>query len=251
VAVTATPAFKDHFSGQSQAYRRYRPEYPLELFDWLAAIAPARELAVDVATGSGQAAVALAARFRRVIATDPSTAQLAEAPAHPRVEYRCEAAESISVEPGSLDLLVAAQAAHWFEWPRFVAEALRVLRTGSVLAFWTYGNCHVTPEIDHLVAGFSRDVVGPYWPRERRHVDEGYRELAVPLVPLAVPPFEMRTRWDARAMLGYLDTWSAVRRCRARSGRDPLALLAGPLAAAWGDAARDMRWPLVVRAHRA
>jgi hypothetical protein len=51
VAVTAAPAFKDHFSGQSQAYRRYRPEYPLELFDWLAAIAPARELAVDVATG--------------------------------------------------------------------------------------------------------------------------------------------------------------------------------------------------------
>jgi len=155
------------------------------------------------------------------------------------------------VEPGSVDLLVAAQAAHWLEWPRFVAEALRVLRTGGVLAFWTYGNCHVTPEIDHIVAGFSRDVVGPYWPRERRHVDEGYRELAVPLVPLAVPPFEMRTRWDARAMLGYLDTWSAVRRCRARSGRDPLALLAAPLAAAWGDGARDMRWPLVVRAHRA
>jgi len=61
----------------------------------------------------------------------------------------------------------------------------------------------------------------------------------------------MRTRWDARAMLGYLDTWSAVRRCRARSGRDPLALLAAPLAAAWGDGARDMRWPLAVRAHRA
>jgi SAM-dependent methyltransferase len=200
VAVTATPAFKDHFSGQSQAYRRYRPEYPPELFDWLAAVAPARELAVDVASGSGQAAVALAARFRRVIATDPSAAQLAAAPAHPRVEYRCEAAESISVEPGSVDLLVAAQAAHWLEWPRFVAEALRVLRTGGVLAFWTYGNCHVTPEIDHIIAGFSRDVVGPYWPRERRHVDEGYRELAVPLVPLAVPPFEMRTRWDARAM---------------------------------------------------
>ena len=45
-------------------------------------------------------------------------------------------------------------------------------------------------------------------------------------------------------MLGYLDTWSAVRRCRARTGRDPLRLLAAPLADAWGDGSRDMRWPL-------
>lgn len=249
--MTARPAFKDHFSAQSQGYRLYRPEYPAALFAWLADIAPDHALAVDVATGSGQAAIALGGRFRRVIATEPSAAQLAEAPVHPRVEYRREAAESISVESRSADLVVAAQAAHWFDWPRFVAEATRVLRPGGVLAFWTYGNCQVTPAIDRLVADFSRDVVGPYWPRERRHVEEGYRDLAVALEPLAAPDFEMQTHWDAAAMLGYLDTWSAVRRCRARSGRDPLALLSGPLAAAWGAMTRDLRWPLVVRAHRA
>lgn len=249
--MTALPAFKDHFSGQSQGYRLYRPEYPAALFEWLAASVPAHALAVDVATGSGQAAIALAGRFQHVVATEPSAAQLAEAPVHARVEYRREAAESISVDSGRADLLVAAQAAHWFDWSRFVTEATRVLRPGGVLAFWTYGNCHVTPRIDRLVADFSRDVVGPYWPRERRHVDEGYRDLVVPLEALAVPIFEMRTCWDAAAMLGYLDTWSAVRRCRARSGRDPLALLSGPLTEAWGEGTRDMRWPLVVRAHRA
>jgi ubiquinone/menaquinone biosynthesis C-methylase UbiE len=249
--VTAAPAFKDHFSGQSQAYRRFRPEYPPALFEWLAASAPGDGLAVDVATGSGQAAVALAAHFRRVVATEPSAAQLDEAPAHPRVEYRRETAEAMSVASASADLLVVAQAAHWFDWPRFVSEATRVLRPGGVLALWTYGNCHVTRPVDRLVADFSRDVVGPHWPRERRHVDEGYRDLAVSLEPLAVPRFEMHARWDAAAMLGYLETWSAVRRCRSRSGRDPLALLAGPLAADWGKGMRDVRWPLVVRAHRA
>jgi SAM-dependent methyltransferase len=242
--------FKDHFSLQSEAYRRFRPEYPAALFDWLASVAPGPGLAIDVATGNGQAAIALASRFDKVIATEPSASQLAQAPAHPRVQFRREAAESISAAHGSADLVVAAQAAHWFDWPQFVGEAVRVLRPGGVLAFWTYGNCQVTSAIDRLVADFSRDVIGPYWPRERRHVDEGYRDLAVPLPPLDPPPFEMKTDWDVEAMLGYLDTWSAVRRCRGRSGRDPLALLAAPLAQAWGAGRRDVRWPLVVRAHR-
>jgi SAM-dependent methyltransferase len=248
--VTATPVFKDHFSLQSEAYRRFRPEYPAPLFEWLATQVPGRGLAIDVATGNGQAAVALATHFGKILATEPSAAQLAEAAAHPHVEYRREAAESISAATGSADLLVAAQAAHWFDWPRFVREAQRVLRPGGVLAFWTYGPCLVTPALDRLVADFSRDVVGPYWPRERRHVEEGYRDLAVPLPALEAPAFEMRIRWNAAAMLGYLDTWSAVRRCRARSGRDPLDLLVRLLPAAWGEGLREVCWPLVVRAHR-
>lgn len=245
------PGFKDHFSGQAGAYQKHRPDYPAALFDWLAAEAPARRMAVDVATGNGQAAVALADRFERVFATDPSAAQLREARPHPRIEYREERAERISLGSGTVDLLTAAQAAHWFDWPRFAEEAARVLRAGGVLAVWSYGNCLVAPAIDALVADFSRDVVGPYWPRERRIVEEGYASVPLPFPEIAHPGFEMTTRWDAAAMLAYLDTWSSVRRCRAATSRDPLALLAGPLAEAWGTGPRDMRWPLAVRAGRA
>lgn len=249
--MTAPPVFKDHFSGQSDAYQKYRPDYPSALFEWLASEAPSRRLAIDVATGNGQAAVALARYFEQVIATEPSAAQLSEARPHERVEYRQEAAEAISVDAGAADLLTAAQAAHWFDWSRFCVEAARVLRTGGLLTVWSYGNCRVLPAIDSLVGDFSRDVVGPYWPRERRHVDEAYRDLALPFAPIDAPEFEMQTRWDAAAMLGYLDTWSAVRRCRARTGRDPLLLVAGPLRQAWGDGLRDTRWPLTLRAGRA
>jgi len=249
--VTAPPVFKDHFSGQSDAYQKYRPDYPSALFEWLASQAPSRRLAIDVATGNGQAAIALAQYFEQVIATEPSAAQLSKARPHDRVEYRQEAAEAISVNAGAADLLTAAQAAHWFEWPRFCVEAARVLRSGGLLAVWNYGNCRVLPAIDRLVGDFSRDVVGPYWPRERRHVDEAYRDLALPFASIDAPEFEMQTRWDAAAMLGYLDTWSAVRRCRARTGRDPLLLVAGPLRQAWGDRLRDTRWPLTLKAGRA
>jgi SAM-dependent methyltransferase len=249
--MTAPPVFKDHFSTQSGAYQKYRPDYPAALFDWLAKVAPGRRLAIDVASGNGQAAIGLAGHFDAVIATEPSAAQLREARPHPRIEYRLEPAEAISVEAGSADLIVAAQAAHWFNWPLFSAEAKRVLQKGGILAIWSYGNCEVAPAIDRLVADFSRDVVGPYWPRERRHVDEAYRDLVLPFPPTEAPAFGMQARWSVELMLGYLDTWSAVRRCRALTGIDPLRLLAAPLAAAWGDGPRDMHWPLTLRSGRA
>ncbi|MGH8198376.1 MAG: class I SAM-dependent methyltransferase [Steroidobacteraceae bacterium] len=249
--MTAPPAFKDHFSGQADAYQRHRPDYPPALFDWLAAEAPALGLAVDVATGNGQAAIGLARHFDKVIATEPSAAQLRGARADPRVEYRRESGEAISVETGSADLVVVAQAAHWLDWQRFTAEAERILRPAGLLAIWCYGRSEVAADIDRLVDDFSRDVVGPCWPRERRHVEEGYRNLTPPFPPIEAPALALRADWDAGAMLDYLDTWSAVRRHRARTGRDPLALLAAPLAAAWGRRSRPVRWPLSIRAGRA
>jgi len=249
--MTTPPGFKDHFSGQSHAYRKYRPDYPPGLFAWLAQAAPGRGLAIDVATGNGQAAVALARHFESVIATEPSAAQLRQARPDPRVEYRHEVAESISVPRASADLLVVAQAAHWFDWPQFCAEAARVLRPGGLLAIWSYGNAEIATSIDRLIEDFSRDVVGPYWPRERRHVDECYRDLVLPFPAIETPAFNMCTDWDSTSMLGYIDSWSAVRRYRARTGRNALDHLSAPLAAAWGDEPHRVRWPLTLKAGRA
>ncbi|MGH8131057.1 MAG: class I SAM-dependent methyltransferase [Steroidobacteraceae bacterium] len=247
----APPTFKDHFSVQSDAYQKYRPDYPKALFAWLAGQAPGRQLAVDVATGNGQAAIGLARHFESVIATEPSVAQLREARPHARVEYRLEPAEAISVATGSADLLVSAQAAHWFDWARFVAESARVLRHSGVFAIWCHGRCKVVPDIDRLLDDFTRDAVGPFWPRERRHVDEGYRDLVPPFAPIEAPAFAMQADWNVDSMLGYLDTWSAVRRHRARTGRDSLGQLAAPLAAAWGGEIRRVCWPLTIKAGRA
>ena len=72
-------SFADHFSVTAADYARFRPIYPPELYAWLAAQAPARDLAVDVGTGNGQAAVALAAHFQRVIGVEPSDGQRANA----------------------------------------------------------------------------------------------------------------------------------------------------------------------------
>jgi hypothetical protein len=71
--------FHDHFSGHAAAYAAHRPTYPEALFAWIAEQAPGRTMAWDVATSNGQAAVALAAYFDAVHATDASAEQVEQA----------------------------------------------------------------------------------------------------------------------------------------------------------------------------
>ena len=105
-------AFKDHFSRQAADYRRYRPTYPAALIDFVAGCCADRTVAVDCATGSGQAAVALAERFAAVIAVDGSPGQLARAEPHERVRYAAALAEQLPVRAGSVDLVAVAQVEH-------------------------------------------------------------------------------------------------------------------------------------------
>src|SRR5213075_3445009 len=101
-------SFKDHFSKQAADYAIFRPSYPQELFVYLGSVAPGRQLAWDCGTGNGQAAVALASVFDRVIATDASENQISNAQLHDRVEYRVAPAENSGIKSGTIDLIVVA-----------------------------------------------------------------------------------------------------------------------------------------------
>ena len=138
----------------------------------------------------------------------------------------------------------------WLLTARIVRLLLAGAKPGGILAIWCYGLFECDPAVDRLVADFSRDVVGPWWPRERRHVEEGYRDLLPPFPALDAPRFEMQADWEFDAVFGYLGTWSAVRRALIRTRRNPLGLLEAPLRSAWGAGARRVRWPLVLRVHR-
>lgn len=243
-------AFKDHFSGHAGSYARYRPDYPSELFEFLATLTPRHEVALDCATGSGQAAVGLAKHFNCVVATDGSVAQLRNAQAHPHVAYLANLAEQPALRDGSVDLAAAAQAAHWFDHARFHPEMRRVLRADGVLALWTYGLAFVAAPIDAVVRYFYDEVVGPYWPPERRHVENGYRDLPFPWRELAAPPFQLRLDWDLDDFVGYVGTWSAVQRYTKVSGADPLPVLRAEIAPLWGSGHRTVVWPLHLRIGR-
>jgi len=249
VGVPDPAGFKDHFSGRAAGYAAYRPRYPAALFAWLADQSPAREMAWDCATGSGQAAGELAGRFSRVVATDASEAQIGRAVAAPGVEYRVARAEASGLAPRSADLVTVAQALHWLDLPRFYAEVRRVARPGAILAVWCYTALRIDPGIDELVQEFYDGTVGPYWPPERTHVDQGYRSLPFPFPELTVPEFQMVSEWTLADLSGYLRTWSAVIRYEAEHGTDPVAPVHAGLARRWGDSAtvRQVVWPLSFR----
>lgn len=244
--------FKDHFSAVADGYSSFRPHYPEALFSFVASLAPGHRLAWDAATGSGQAATGLAPLFDHVEATDASSAQVAQATPHPKVSYRVEPAEASGLSEGSVDLVTIAQALHWLDLDRFYAEVARVLRPGGLLAAWCYVFFSVEPAIDRILDRYYHQVVGPFWPPERRLVETGYRTLPFPFPELAAPPFAVEERWDLPHLTGYLGTWSATRRAFAARGTDPVDEVRDDLTAAWGDPTRgrDVRWPLSLRVGR-
>lgn len=241
--------FKDYFSAQADEYARRRPGYPNALFEWLASLSVEHDLAWDCGTGNGQAAIGIAPYFAQVVATDPSSDQLRNAFPHPRVTYRQAPAEDSGIQSGSVDLVTVAQAVHWFDLDRFFSEVERVLKPGGVCAVWCYIMCRVSPEIDRIVDNFYFEVVGPYWPRERAIVDDGYRSLRFPFREVEPPEFAINLDWSLADMFGYLATWSPVRRYIEANGHNPIDLIANALTDAWGapDEQRAVVWPIKMR----
>ncbi len=245
-------SFKDHFSTQASCYAKARPTYPPALFAELARLAPGRALAWDAGSGTGQAAVALGEHFERVVATEPSAAQLAEAVPHQRVHYHQAAEKAPMLADASVDLLTVAQAAHWFDRPAYYAEVRRVARPGAIVALWTYTHGAITPELDVAVYRFYDDVVGPYWPPEASHCINGYRDFDFPYAELPFPTVTMELEWDLDGLVDYLATWSAVVRYRKEKGCDPMPELRAGLLLLWGEPTlrRRVVWPLAGRIGR-
>jgi len=244
-------SFKDHFSASASDYAQARPQYPRALFDWIATIAPACDAAWEAGCGSGQASRDLATRFVHVHATDPSAAQVAQAPAIANVTFAIEPGERCSLADASVDAVCVAQALHWFDRDAFFAECARVLRAGSVLVAWGYQDIEVPPALADANARLQQEILA-YWPPERADIDAAYEGYAWPFDPVNAPTFGMHVDWPLSRLLGYFSSYSATKRYREATGIDPVAAHADALAAAWGDPAttRRLRWPLFVHARR-
>lgn len=238
------------FSSVAAKYAAYRPRYPAALVDALVDAAPAARFAWEAGCGNGQLTTALAERFDHIVATDPSQQQIANAVAHPKVTYRVAPAEDGIAETGA-DLCVVAQAAHWFDWPRYVEAVRRVARPGAIVAAIAYGRFEVDARAREIVDAYYDGTVGAYWPPERAHIDNGYRDLVWPWPALAPPAIAMVERWTRDEVVGYLGTWSATNVYISKHGPAAFEQLARDLVGVWpDDERREVRWPLVIKLAR-
>lgn len=224
---------KDNFSSDSQAYARFRPGYPPELFEWLLKLVNDRSAAWDCGTGNGQVASVLADDFEKVYATDISRQQLDAATQRPNIIYSVQPAEKTDFNDRQFSLVTVAQAIHWFRFDAFYEEVRRVLRPDGIFAVLGYGIFRSEKRIQEITDHFYHNIVGPFWDEERHYLDENYQTIPFPFNEIEAPAFEAKYNWTPDQLMGYLGTWSAVKHYRERNNEDPLVKIADELKAAW------------------
>jgi SAM-dependent methyltransferase len=160
------------FARSVEAYERGRPEYPPEAIAYLQRaldLRPQRTV-VDLAAGSGKLTRQLATLGCEVIAVEPvdeMRAAIGEG-----IRALDGTAEAIPLPDASADAVTVAQAFHWFDGPKALAEIARVLRPGGALALvWNRRPVESSP----LHAAIS-DIIAPYRGDAPAHASGEWRE---------------------------------------------------------------------------
>ncbi|KAG2346401.1 hypothetical protein BDR05DRAFT_997390 [Suillus weaverae] len=243
-------------------YATHRPTYPRSLYDFIFQYhernKDARwDRAVDLGCGTGQATIELTP-FKRVTGVDPSSKMIEVAQSNLKnkststgqYEYVQASAESLPfLEDSSVDLVISAQACHWFDWNKIWPELARVLRKNGSAAFWIYSEFRFTryPSLTQNINAYDQgidplDSVGPYWQQPGRSILQNHL-LEVPdgneVVPGAFSDFEsvfftgdhypslpsprsviMRKKMTWDDLLSYLNTWSSLHTFRQHNPTD-------------------------------
>ena len=240
--------FKDYFSDNADRYQQYRPTYPNALFAYLSQLTPSHQLAWDCATGNGQAAIKMAKHFTQVIATDASQSQIDHALKRDNIVYALAGETHADIHEQCLDLITIAQALHWLDNTLLFNEVDRVLKPNGILAVWSYSLLQSTPKINSIIKHLYNNLQR-YWPSERRLVEQGYRSIQLPYPEIKTPTFSMSCQWDYQQLIGYLNTWSAIKRYRDKHKKNPLEPYRKSLGLAWGNEinTRTIHWPITLK----
>lgn len=146
-----------------------------------------------------------------------------------------------------MNLVTVAQAFHWFDHPKF-AEAVRSVAADECkLVVWSYAVTRIFPEVDAVVDSLYNGLLGSYWEKERRHVENGYRDLVMPFKEIPAPKMSLRVHWNKDQFSGYLKTWSALQTYLKNNTADEVVRLLNEIETVFGDGAREVSWPLNIR----
>ncbi|KAJ6037312.1 hypothetical protein N7540_001591 [Penicillium herquei] len=212
--------FSTYNQAQGEKYAKVRPEYHASLFKIILDhhISTGGECTklLDLGCGPGTATHGLASAFTQVLGIDPSDGMIATARSHnstANVEFAVSTAEDLGlnlsppVEDNSIDLITAANAAHWFDMQNFWPSAARVLKPGSTVAIWTPGRAGVHPstpnaeKIQAAMDAMEEEYLSPFYEPGNIVVRGRYVDLPLPwMIDQPVSVFEkesfFRKDWE-------------------------------------------------------
>lgn len=188
----------------------FHPKVMARVRDFLGLSGPV-ESALDVGCGSGLSTLALAEIAERVVGVDASAEMLAHAPPHARVSYAVAPAEELPFADGAFDLLTAAQAFHWFDRPRFLPEARRVLRPGGRLVVYDHYFAARMEENEAFRAWFREQYLGKYpVPKRGELVFTEAESAECGFRLLGAEHYDDALRFTPESLIDYLTTHSNI-----------------------------------------
>ncbi|KAG6828370.1 hypothetical protein H0H92_008212 [Tricholoma furcatifolium] len=170
-------------------YSSFRPTYPKKLFQDIYEYhrgtgRASWDVAVDLGCGTGQATIQLTDKFPSVLGIDPSQ-NMIDAACRKHTDSIMKFVRGSSedlrnvVADDSVDLMISAQAGHWFNWEKVWPEITRVLRKNGTAAIWTYGEMRLPeyPTTTPLITAYAQGKdpltsLGPYFERPGRTILE-------------------------------------------------------------------------------
>ncbi|XP_050733652.1 putative methyltransferase DDB_G0268948 isoform X4 [Eriocheir sinensis] len=216
------------------AYAKFRPEPPASLVSHILEYLHQGydgplEAAADVGCGSGQSTHVLAPHFNTVTGLDISPAQITEAVKLGKtssVSFRVSGAESLPFPDNSLQLVMAGQACHWFDMPKFLKEVDRVLVPGGVVALYCYllprvVDPHLGERLSAMISEVYDDLLAGCWGEGVKDVNDCYRD------PKFTIPYPDSSRDDSHSLMTEssvaeltlsMTAWSGFNTYRERNG---------------------------------
>ena len=137
----STPRFElaptSRFADRASDYARFRPSYPVAAIDAALEGLPRDPppVAADIGAGTGISSRLLADRGVSVFAVEPNAAMRESADPHPGVTFVDGTAEATGLETASVDLVICAQAFHWFRPKEALAEFRRIVKPRGRFVF--------------------------------------------------------------------------------------------------------------------
>lgn len=198
--------FRAYGKDESKRYAQLRLAYHSSVYESIIAQHTATggklDSLLDIGCGPGLATRDLAVCFSHATGIDPSEGMIGVAQSvdmktstSEPVRFKLATAEEMAgIDDNSIDMITAANAAHWFNMPAFWKRAAQVLKPGGSVAMWTSGELVAhsdTPNADKINEAFKRwqkDYLEAHYETGNFLVRDTYKTLPMPWD--ASPPVE-------------------------------------------------------------